>query len=158
MHTFRPIAALTLLLVAGAARAGLGGTGADIATDAARLHAWPLAAQASARSQAGTSFTRHPIALPSGGTAVEFVDAAGAVFAVSWTAPILPDLSVLLGSYKTNLDAVQQARRTLRSPRMLQADNGDWVVVSTGHLRAFQGYSYLRSKMPAGFDLQQLLQ
>ena len=77
--------------------------------------------------------------MPSGGSAVEFVDTHGTVFAVSWQAPIMPDLSVLLGHYKVRLDAAQQASHTMRSPRRLQANNGDWVIVSTGHLRAFQG-------------------
>lgn len=158
MHLPRTAAALAIVLATGAARAALGGHATDVPADATRLQARALSAQTRAGTATGPAFTRNQIALPAGGSAVEFVDAGGNVFAVSWEAPIMPDLSVLLGSYKARLDAAQQAPRALRSPRLLQADNGDWVLVSTGHLRAYRGYSYLRSRLPAGFDLQELSQ
>ncbi|OOG54825.1 DUF2844 domain-containing protein [Polaromonas sp. C04] len=158
MHLPRSAATLALVLATGAARAALGGHATDVPADATRLQARAFSAQTRAGTATGAAFTRHQITLPAGGSAVEFVDASGNVFAVSWAAPIMPDLSVLLGSYKASLDTAQQAPHTLRSPRLLQADDGDWVLVSTGHLRAYSGYSYLRSRLPAGFDLQELAQ
>ncbi len=155
MQLARCAATLALVLVAGAARAALGGYATELPTDAARLHARALSAQVQ-RTASGPAFTRHQIALPAGGQAVEFVDAGGKVFAVSWASPLMPDLSVLLGGYKASLDSAHQAPHAVRSPRLLRADTGDWVLVSSGHLRAYQGYSYLRSRLPAGFDLNEL--
>ncbi|MDR3395216.1 MAG: DUF2844 domain-containing protein [Parasulfuritortus sp.] len=158
MYLPRSAAAVAFVLATGAARAALGGHATDLSADATRLKAHALSAQTRAGTASGAAFTRQSMALPAGGSAVEFVDASGNVFAVSWAAPVMPDLSVLLGSYKARLDAAQQAPHTLRSPRLLQADDGDWVLVSSGHLRAYKGYSYLRSRLPAGFDLQELSQ
>lgn len=161
--TWRVLLAAPALLLCTAAYAALGGHVADVTSDAANLHARSLMAL----SRQGLSYTRQQIALPGGGTATEYVDGRGNVFAVSWSAPVIPDLSVLLGSYKADFDAAQVAARDqsagngvvrLRSPRTFQADNGEWVVFSTGHLRSFSGYSYLRSRLPAGFNLTALTQ
>ena len=156
MHLPRSAAVLALVLVASAARAALGGYATELAADATQLHARVMSAQVQVSTAGGAAFTRHQMTLPAGGHAVEFVDTGGYVFAVSWAAPLMPDLSMLLGSYKASLDAAQQAPRAVRSPRLLRADTGDWVLVSSGHLRAYQGYSYLRSRLPAGFDLNEL--
>lgn len=150
--------ALALLCGAAAARAGLGGTVADLNGDAALLRARALAAPLALRSAVGASFSRHQILLAGGGSAVEFADANGQVFAVAWSAPVMPDLAVLLGSYKAELDAAQQQPAGPRSLHQLRANSGDWVIVSGGHLRGFHGYSYLRSALPAGFDLGELAQ
>jgi hypothetical protein len=155
---WRSCIALALLCGAAAARAGLGGTVAELNNDAALLQARTLAAPLALRSAAGASFSRHQITLAGGGSAVEFADANGRVFAVAWSAPVMPDLAVLLGSYKADLDAAQQQPAGPRSLHQLRAHSGDWVLVSSGHLRGFHGYSYLRSGLPPGFDLGQLAQ
>ena len=156
MDLLRSAATLALVLVAGTARAALGGYASDLPADAVRMHARALSAQIPTGAASGVAFGRRQITLAAGSTAVEFVDADGKVFAVSWASPVMPDLSVLLGSYKASLDAAQRAPHAVRSPRLLRASSGDWVLVSSGHLRAFQGYSYLRSGLPAGFDLKEL--
>jgi hypothetical protein len=159
--TWRMLLAAPALLLCTAASAALGGHFADVAGDATAMHARSL----TALSRSGLGYTREQIALPGGGTATEYVDGSGNVFAVSWSAPVIPDLSVLLGSYKADFDSAQMAARgrpagngavRLRSPRTFQADNGEWVVFSAGHLRSFHGYSYLRSRLPAGFSLTAL--
>jgi hypothetical protein len=159
--TWRVLLAAPALLLCTAAHAALGGHVGDVAGDATIMHARSL----TALNRQGLSYTREQIALPGGGTATEYVDGGGNVFAVSWSAPVIPDLSVLLGSYKANFDSAQLAARDphagnravrLRSPRTFQADNGEWVVFSAGHLRSFHGYSYLRSQLPAGFSVTEL--
>ena len=160
---WRMLLALPGLLLCSASHAALGGHFGDLAGDASALQARSL----SALRRPGMSYTQEQIALPGGGTATEFVDGGGKVFAVSWSAPVIPDISILLGSYKSDYDSAQIAARDqhagrgarrLRSPGMFQADNGEWVVFSAGHLRSFYGYSYLRSRLPAGFSLTQLTQ
>lgn len=159
--TWRVLLAAPALLLCATAHAALGGHFGDVASDATAMHARSL----TALSRSGQGFTREQIALPGGGTATEYVDGTGYVFAVSWSAPVIPDLSVLLGSYKANFDSAQVAARDsragaggvrLRSPRAFRADNGEWVVFSAGHLRGFYGYSYLRSRLPAGFSVTEL--
>jgi hypothetical protein len=160
---WRVLLVLPGLLLCSASHAALGGHFGDVPGDASALQARSL----SALSRPGMGYTREQITLPGGGTAVEFVDGSGNVFAISWSAPVIPDLSVLLGSYKADFDSAQIAARDqhagygarrVRSPGTFQADNGEWVVFSTGHLRSFYGYSYLRSRLPAGFSLAELTQ
>jgi hypothetical protein len=85
----------------------------------------------------------------------EYVDAAGTVFAVSWSGPFKPDLNQLLGrhfaAYKKEAGS-QGGRRN----RVQEVDLGDLVVVSSGHMGAFEGRAWLPSRLPAGFDPQEM--
>lgn len=106
------------------------------------------------------AFSRNETLLDSGGKITEFSDSSGTIFAVAWDAPTMPDLSALLGSYKTSWIESQRAARDNPhkhlSARHFSASSGDWFIVSTGHLRAYRGYSWLRSAVPPGFDLAEL--
>ncbi|TBR75771.1 MAG: DUF2844 domain-containing protein [Burkholderiaceae bacterium] len=73
----------------------------------------------------------------------------------------MPDLSVLLGTYKANFDAAQVAARQpgpdgvrVRGGGVFQSGNGDWTVVSFVQPHGAHGYSYLTSKLPDAFDLR----
>lgn len=157
----RSILSASLLCIAcSAAQAGLGGSisAQGPVADAKAMSARSFSTVLAASTSTSSSYSTHKIALPDGGVATEFANAGGFVFAVSWSAPTMPDLTALLGSYKAQLDkaqAAQQASRA-RSPRLLNATSGDWTIVSGGHLRAYSGYSYLSSRLPAGFDLAKL--
>lgn len=108
-------------------------------------------------TSAGSPYYKQTTMTVDGGTLIEYVNAHGMVFAVRWDAPTMPDMSALLGSYKSHLDHAQTEGRTkARSPRTLNVQQGDWIIVSSGHLRAFSGYSLLQSIMPAQFDLKEL--
>lgn len=156
MRYIPQIFALALASLSLGAHAALGEKAQTVANDAKTLRAASLAAKP---ATAGVNFVRHEIALPDGGKAVEFADENGVVFAVSWNSPTMPDLSTLLGAYRSSLERVQQDQLgKVRSPRLLSASEGDWTIVSTGHLRAYKGYSYLRSQLPQGFDLKELSQ
>lgn len=83
--------------------------------------------------------------LPSTVKVKTYVNAAGVVFAVSWQGPIKPDLQALLGKY---FPAVT-AHPSLGGVSIVQS--GDLVVYSSGFMRNFSGYAYLKSQTPAGF-------
>ena len=105
-------------------------------------------------------FFRNETLLDGGGLITEFSDSSGTIFAITWDTPAMPDLSALLGAYKKPwLDAQRNSHansgRNL-SARHFSASTGDWSIVSTGHLRAYRGYSWLRSAVPPGFDLAEL--
>ena len=106
------------------------------------------------------AFSRSETLLDSGGKITEFSDSSGTIFAVAWDAPTMPDLSALLGSYKTSWLESQRAENNKLGPtlssRHFSANAGDWSIVSTGRLRAYRGYSWLRSAIPPGFDLTEL--
>ncbi len=141
--------------------AALGGQLESVASDASRMHAQRLVQRTDLATPTGTSFTRHEIILADGGTAVEFVDTQGRVFAVRWNAPTMPDLDTLLGAFKVDMDRAQAAGHRpdagrVRSSRSLRTSSGGWTLVSTGHLRAFRGMSYLEAWLPMGFDLKEL--
>lgn len=147
----------------GSANAALGAHAGGIESDARALQARSFAA----RRVQGASWTRQDLALPDGGTATEFADASGTVFAVAWSAPTLPDLSVLLGAHSAGLARAQlraiQARQSpqagsvgILSHRMLSAQEGDLVVRSGGQLQAYRGHAFLSSGLPSDFDVKEL--
>ncbi len=84
----------------------------------------------------------------------EFADAGGTVFAVSWSGPIKPDLKQLLGRHFEAFQKREGQRSGDRSH--LRLDTGDMVVVSTGHMGAFEGRAWLPSHLPAGFDTEEM--
>lgn len=143
--------------------AALGSHAGDVQADAHAMQARSLAA----RPGAGASWTRHPLALADGGSATEFADASGRVFAVSWTAPTLPDLSVLLGEHRSGYLRAQrravEARERAQagtvvalSHRVANLEDGDLVVNSAGQLQAYRGHAFLRSALPSDFDPKEL--
>jgi hypothetical protein len=138
------------------ARAALGGR-----ADAAAAHA--TATQA--RAASAVSFTSRSVATAQGGALTEFSDASGLVFAVAWKAPVMPALDVLLGTWAPAFTLAQQrqmqsGRETPGAPllslRSMSAQEGDLVAFSAGRPQAYWGYAYLRSAVPAGFDVAQL--
>jgi hypothetical protein len=82
----------------------------------------------------------------------EYVGQSGAVFAVSWHGPHMPDLSALLGSYFAGyLDTVNQQHAQQGSafgPANVQ--RSDVVVQTGGHMGAYVGRAWLPSGLPVG--------
>ncbi|KQN75410.1 hypothetical protein ASF04_04865 [Duganella sp. Leaf61] len=106
---------------------------------------------AAGNSNANAVYTVSQSTLDSGTIVREYTDAAGKVFAVSWTGPTLPDLRTLLGSKFTALtDAT--GRRTQAGHSQLALNQSDVVIVSNGHMRSFAGHAFIPSAVPAGFD------
>jgi len=106
---------------------------------------------AAGNNTANAVYTVSQSTLDSGTIVREYMDAAGKVFAVSWTGPTLPDLRTLLGSKFTALtDAT--GRRTQAGHSQLALNQSDVVIVSNGHMRSFAGHAFIPSAVPAGFD------
>jgi len=135
--------AICLLLAGGAAWAGLddaptSGDGAAVQTT-------------QAQTAAGVAYSVLHRTQRTGVVIDEFVDAEGKVFAVSWSGPFKPNLKHLLGRHFDGFR--KQGAEHQGGPRSrLAVDTGDAVVVSEGHMGAFQGRAWLPARLPAGFD------
>jgi hypothetical protein len=104
----------------------------------------------------GVAYTEISRTLKSGTVVHEYVDASGAVFALSWSGPYKPDLKRLLGRHFERLND-EQARAPRQANRSrLDVDTSDLVVQSGGHMGAFEGRAWLPSRLPAGFDPQEM--
>ena len=108
----------------------------------------PPATVQQATTASGAAFTHVERQLDTGTVVHEFVDASGVVFAVSWSGPFLPDLRELLGaSFPALQDSAARGHTSA-----LSISRPDLVLVSAGHMRAFQGRAWLPTRLPAGFD------
>lgn len=104
-------------------------------------------------------YTVHEVQLESGTIVREFATAAGTVFAVSWLGPVLPDLSVLLGShFNTFLRETEQARVAGRRGAPVNMDRDGVIVRSTGRMRNFSGHAYVPALIPTGVEINDLFQ
>ncbi len=145
-----PLRNLPLLLLLAAnpwfardACASLGGESSSVATDAAGMHGED-------RVTSLQTCDIHEITTDGGMHIREFVDRRGAVFAVTWSGPVVPDLRQLLGAsfsaYATALASL--AQRPLH--RFTRIATPELVVENGGHMRAFSGRAYLPARLPAG--------
>ena len=119
---------------------------AALGRDVASVHADRVELNATLRTALAYQFTQFEMQLPSGTTVREYVSAAGAVFAVTWEGPSLPDLRQLLGDYfQRYVDAMQDGgvgARVVEQPGL--------VVYTGGHMRAFRGRAYIPQLLPQG--------
>jgi hypothetical protein len=139
--------ALLALAMTPAARASLGGTEATVEADR-------LAIGATRRTLASGRFTVHELQAPSGATVREFVSPTGTVFGVVWQGPSMPDLRQLLGAHFDEYVAASTARRSRRSPVVVELPG--LVVQSSGHMRAFAGRAYLSGALPPGVSSEEV--
>lgn len=149
------VAALGLLGAAGPATAALGESSASIEADRMRIAAAPRGAQAMSAVDA----SRVVMVETGDGTRIrQFVDGSGFVYAVSWRSRTKPRMEVLLGSYFPDYrQACVQAQRERPGVRhRIAIDRGDLVVETIAHLQSHVGLAYLRSRVPAGIDLDAL--
>ncbi|MGH7295691.1 MAG: DUF2844 domain-containing protein [Polyangiaceae bacterium] len=123
------------------ARATLGGDVASVAANEQHLSA----ARQVHKLALGE---RHELALPSGLVVREYVSPAGAVYAVTWTGPRMPDLRELLGPYFAQLAGHDAAVGHHR----MSVTGTDLVVRSSGHRHHFAGRAWVPSLVPAGVD------
>lgn len=134
------------------ARAGLGQPAASVQTD--RL---AIKGQLRARSEAGYSVQQ--ITTGAGTVVKEFVSPAGTVFAVSWAGPAIPNLQQLLGTYFTQLQAAEQARRTQpvhAGHNHLEVRTPTLVMHAGGHMRQYFGMAYVPALVPQNLSLSDL--
>jgi hypothetical protein len=126
------------------AGATLGGDVASIAANAQHLGAAPAARQV----QKTPSGARHDLVLPSGVVVRQYVSPSGAVYAVSWSGPRIPDLRELLGARFADLAERKGTRHGGRHAMTMTGT--DLVVQSSGHARSFSGRAWIPSLVPAG--------
>jgi hypothetical protein len=138
-------------LVAALLAFSMSGSWAGLGSTPANLGPRTLAAQTRPASTGLAAYTDVEKKLESGTVVHEYVDSQGTVFAVSWSGPYLPDLKELLGGHFDALVAhAGNVRRGGRSG--LSLNQSDLVIVSGGHMGAFEGRAWLPPKLPAGFN------
>jgi hypothetical protein len=147
------IVVLPLMLIAppSIAFAALGGSVSSV--DADRVHV----EGALMRIVKNDAYALHEIRSASGTMIREYVNPAGAVFAVAWDGAWLPDLRQVLGDHYDRYQAVMQSRRQGRTGRgVVVIDEPGLVVQMSGHPRAFKGRAYLPALVPAGLQLESI--
>jgi hypothetical protein len=141
--------AMVLTALAAPAMASLGGDDASARADADHAHA-------QVQTTATVAYDVDELATDSGLVIREYLTRSGAVFAVTWRGPVLPDLPRLLAGYFAVYDAaLQQLPQTGTRAEVRVAQQG-LIVQSEGHMRAFSGRAYLPALVPAGVDADAL--
>lgn len=135
------LAATVFLAYAGSAHAELGGL-------PARFEAGSTTAASSVTSVV-SGYTLLDTTLPTGTRVREYVAGTGIVFAVSWDGPFLPDLRSLLGAHFDTMVA-ESAKTPRAGNSQLTVNHPDVVILSGGHMRAFEGRAWLPAELPAG--------
>ena len=125
------------------AHAVLGGDAAAVAGETAAL-------QGVLRTSQAADYEVLEITTASGTDIREYLNQHGTVFAVSWKAPIAPDLQSLLGGYFAPYSAALAALDHPGLRRSIRVTAPEVVVESGGHLRAYAGRAYLPAEIPAG--------
>lgn len=150
---------LPLAISSGEAMATLGQAPTTIPAASPPTH--PSGARMSAASPVAQSglYTLHEVLLESGTSVREYATPAGRVFAVVWRGPVLPDLKALLGDYfKTFKVETDQSRLAGRRGSPVNIEGGELVVRSNGRMRNFFGYAYAPDLIPAGVNINEVLQ
>jgi hypothetical protein len=139
-------------LVAALLAISMNSSWAGLGNKPANLGPRVLAAQTHSASTGAAAYTDSEKKLESGTVVHQYSDANGTVFAVSWSGPYLPDLKELLGIHFDTMveHAKKMPRAARRSHFMLK--QSDLVIVSSGHMGAFEGRAWLPGKLPAGFN------
>jgi len=141
------VGALLVALVPRLASAALGEPESSIAGDVQHL-------QGSIKSTVRTNYRVHEIQLPSGTVLREFAAVDGKVFAVAWSGPAMPDLRQALGRYFDVYVTAAQAKHG--GHRHLQIEQSEFVMQSSGHMRAFSGRAYLPQALPPGTSTDEI--
>jgi hypothetical protein len=140
-----------LLLFPTVSHATLGGKPSQTASNAAGKPLLRGAAQADAPNP---SWTLHSTSTADGVTVHEYASLDGIVFAVTWSGPVRPDMTALLGSYFPNVASA--ARRAPRGTGPLVERSGDLQIESIGHQGRFIGKAWLPRLVPAHVDMGDL--
>jgi hypothetical protein len=80
----------------------------------------------------------------------EYVDSSGAVYAVSWRGPAMPDIHSLLGAYFETFRQGANASVGDAGLHATRVEQGDLVVENRVRLREFSGRAWLASALPPG--------
>jgi hypothetical protein len=141
---------LTGIIFSAPAFAGLGGDASSVTADTAKM-------KGEARSTPTGGYTVNQITLPSGTVMNEYVSAEGKVFAVTWKGPWIPDLSQALGSYFEEYKAAASVAPH-SGHHHLSVQQPDLVVMTGGHMRAWNGKAWVPSLLPPNFSVDEIKQ
>jgi len=141
------VGALLVALLPRLACAALGEPESSISGDVQHL-------KGSIKSTARTNYQVHEIQLPSGTVLREFAAVGGSVFAVTWSGPAIPDLRQALGRYFDVYVTAAQAKQG--GHRHLRIEQSEFVMQSSGHMRAFSGRAYLPRALPPGTSADEI--
>jgi Protein of unknown function (DUF2844) len=141
------VGAMMVALLPRLACAALGEPESSITGDVQHL-------KGSIKSTVRPNYRVHEIQLPSGTILREFSAIGGNVFALAWSGPAIPDLRQALGRYFDVYVAAAQAKQGGR--RHLQIEQSEFVMQSSGHMRAFSGRAYLPQALPAGTSADEI--
>ncbi|MFI4938930.1 MAG: DUF2844 domain-containing protein [Burkholderiales bacterium] len=125
-----------------AAFAVLGGDVSSVQTDRMHLKATLPMARKTAH------YTVHEMGTPAGVTVREYATLTGAVFAIAWKGPTVPDLRHLMGTYFDTYSSAAKARHADHTHFTLRQDS--LIVRARGHMRAFSGIAYVPNMLPQG--------
>lgn len=78
----------------------------------------------------------------------------GAVFAVAWNGPVMPDLRQILGKYFETYAQTAKIKHTGHCHLTIQQTG--LVVHSGGYIRAFTGYAYVSTLLPPGVSIDDI--
>lgn len=127
---------------------------AHLGGDVASVQADTTALRAQLRTTPTVEYDVHQLSTD-GLVVHEYSTRQGQVFAVTWQGPFKPDLRQLLGSYFATYQSAA-GQKLAGSHNVFSLSRPDVVVVSTGHIRAFQGMAYIPALLPTGVSVQQL--
>lgn len=142
-------------------RRALGGTAGVTATASVKqavTTSTSTSASAASTTAVASGYRVETMTTDAGTTVNEYLTSTGVVFAIAWSGPQIPDLRQLLGShfaaYASGNATQADATPGSRGPTRVSTD--DLVVRSGGHMRGFEGAAYLKSQLPAGFNVDDI--
>jgi len=138
---------LTLVVGTVPAWATLGQYEGSVSTDQQRM-------RTEDRVQDFRSYKVHQLTANNGTIVREYVSPKGMVFGVAWQGRFMPDMNQLLGNYVTNLQTASKAQTQIHQRRSLIVKTGNFVFVSSGHMRLFSGSAYVPSLIPNNVSME----
>ena len=123
-------------------------------THAASNAAGPLLRGAAQPAASNPLWSLHSTRSDDGVTVHEYASLDGIVFAVTWSGPVRPDMTALLGSYFPNVASA--ARRGRHGAGPLVERSGELQIESIGHQGQFTGKAWLPRLVPARVDMGDL--
>jgi Protein of unknown function (DUF2844) len=100
------------------------------------------------------NYSIHEMQSSAGTTIRQFVSTSGTVFGVSWQG-FAPDLQQLLGKYFAEYLTAMNSRHGQRG-RGVHLETDNMVLETGGHMRFVVGRAFLRSKLPAGVNADEI--
>lgn len=121
--------------------AALGGSADSVESDRVSMKGLTRPAPAGA-------LQKEVLQLPSGTVVTEYLGTSGAVYAVTWRGPVLPNLQQVLGTYFPSYKSASLA--PVVRHRLVKVSTPNVVIESSGKMRAFVGRAWIPALLPSG--------